>query len=147
MAQTDRRRDLRAKLEKDSGELPKSWIPKVGDLLCGELVRYDSGHTPYGRAVIAVVRDEDTEELRGVWLIHHVLREKFKEDRPRPGEWVAIKRLPDSERGYRRYSLLLDRGPTAEVPDFDVDGPAADAPEPTAAAEAAPESDDEEIPF
>ena len=59
-----------------------------------------------------------TGELRSVWLMHTVLRNEFQEQRPKPGERLGIKRLPDSERGYRRFALRIDRGPQEEIPDF-----------------------------
>ena len=114
----------------------------MGDLLVGELVRYDTGYTPYGPSHIAVLCEEDTGELRGVWLIHHVLRGEFSKQRPRPGERIGIKRLPDAEKGYKRYRVLVDRGAEPEVPDFDALGPAAD--QPPRAPEPPP---DDDIPF
>ncbi len=48
-------RDVRAELDADDGFLPTSWIPKVGDLLVSELIRYDTGPTGlYGTEPIAV---------------------------------------------------------------------------------------------
>ncbi len=122
------KRDLQKELDGNDGELPVSWLPKVGDSLIGELVRYDVGYTTYGRAYIVVICEENTGELRGVWLLHHVLRGEFAEKRPRPGERLGITRLPDADKGYKRYVLLLDRGGEGELPDFDSLGPAADQP-------------------
>lgn len=110
-------RDLRGELEDFDGEYPESWIPRVGDILVGTVRRYDSGTTDYGTYPIAVIEDEKGAE-RGVWLLHTVLREEFKEKRPKPGERVGVKRLPDSEKGYKRYALRVDRD-EPEVPDFD----------------------------
>lgn len=118
---------LRDELEDFDGEYPESWIPDVGDILVGEVLRYDSGSTDYGRHPICVLEDEATGEERGVWLLHTVLLEEFKQRRPKPGERVGIKRLPDAEKGYKRYAVRVDRE-EPEVPDFDAFSDPGDVP-------------------
>jgi len=112
-----RGRDLRSELNQDDGALPTSWIPKIGDTLVGQLVRYDRGTTAYGVKTIAVVVDEETGELRGFWILHEVARQEFADQKPRPGERLGIKRLPDTEKGFHRYRLVVDRADRA-LPDF-----------------------------
>jgi hypothetical protein len=146
-------RDLRGELEDFTGEYPRSWIAKVGDVVVGRVERYSEGSTPYGRCPIVVVADEITGELMSIWLMHTVLRNEFSEQKPKPGERVGIKRLPDSERGYKKFALRVDRGPTADVPDFSQYGAPADVLEAPATglrptrSETPPPADDGSIPF
>ena len=102
-------RNLRDELERFDGTYPKSWKPKIGDIITGTIVRYTSGTTDFGEYPIVVIEEEDSHELRSVWLMHLVLREQFKKLRPKIGERVGIKRLPDSDKGYKRYALRVDR--------------------------------------
>lgn len=108
--------DFRNELDNFDGEYPESWIPKPGDMLVGKLARYSSGHTSYGEQLIAVIEDDETQTPRSVWLMHTVLHGEFKKLRPKPGERVGIKRLQDSEKGYARYVVRVDR--EEPVPDF-----------------------------
>jgi hypothetical protein len=112
----------------DDGSHPESWIPEVGETLIGTLERYDSATTVYGESDIAVIRDEASGGLRGFWLLHAVAISEFAKQKPKPGERVAIKRLPDGQNQnpqggraskYKRYLVRVDRqaDPTA-VPDF-----------------------------
>ena len=110
-------RDLYDELEEFTGEFPEAWKPKVGDVIVGPLLRYDSGMAEYGEYVIAVVQDEQSNRARAVWLLHTVLLGEFKKKRPKPGERIGIKRLPDAEKGYKHYALRVDRDEPA-VPDF-----------------------------
>lgn len=105
----DRKRDLRSELEKVDREDPENWYPDVGDILVGEVLRYTSGHTASDQYPICVVRDEENGGQLNVWVMHSVLRNKFKEKRPKPGERIGIKRLPDAPKGYKRFALLVDR--------------------------------------
>lgn len=109
-------RDLSAELDADTGELPESWTPKPGDKLVGRLVRYDKATSRYGPCILAVLDvageghgSRRQPHLVAVWLSHKVLLERFKELRPAPGERLGIKRLEDSERGYARYLVKVDR--------------------------------------
>ena len=119
------KRDLRSELSEFDGKYPESWIPKVDDILVGTVVRYESGSTEYGPCPIVVVEDEEKKELRSVWLLHAVLRSEFQKKRPRPGERVGIKRLPDAKIDYKRYALWVDRE-EPEIPDFSQFAPAGD---------------------
>jgi hypothetical protein len=111
------------------GEYPKAWKPKVGELLVGRLICYDSGVTDYGQVPIAIVESDENGEQRAGWMLHHVLRDEFRKKRPHPGERIGIKRLPDAAKGYKRYVLRVDRR-EAQVPNFDQFAPTGDvAPE------------------
>ena len=111
-------RDLRRELHDFDGTYPTSWKPRVGDMLVGPIARYSSGTTDYGTYPIAVISDEESQELWSVWLVHTVLRDEFRKQRPKVGERVGVKRLPDADKGYKRYVLRVDR-PEPDVPDFD----------------------------
>lgn len=120
------RRDLRGELEDFDGEYPESWIPAVGDILVGEVLRYSRGTTNWGSYPICVLRDERTGEERSVWLMHTVLLDEFRKQRPKVGERVGVKRLPDADGGrYRRYALRIDR-PEPDASDLLEDAEPAD---------------------
>ena len=102
-------RNLREELDNVRGDYPEAWRPEPGDVLVGRLVRYDKAKTPYGERDIAVVHDEDLDTDISVWLIHTVLIGEFKEQQPKVGDRLAIKRFTDSQKGYRRYTLVVER--------------------------------------
>ena len=111
-------RNLEDELERGGDqEHPAPWMADVGDWFVGVFVGYERGFTRHGARFIAVAEDEKTGELVSLWLNWKVLQERFKEHRPRPGERFGVKRLPDSEKGYRRFKLLVDRQ-DGDEPDF-----------------------------
>jgi hypothetical protein len=126
------RRDLLAELEAENGPA-ETWRPEVGATLLGTLVRYSRGDTPYGPRDIAIVRVEANakhgEYLAAVWLSYTALVREFKEKRPKAGERLAIKRLPDGiktdaqgrpmGKGYRMYRLVVDRPVELEAPNWE----------------------------
>lgn len=111
-------RDLRRELEEFDGEYPEAWRPSVGDILVGEVMRWSSGYTDYGEYPICIVRADATGEEVGVWLLHTVLRDEMAKKKPRPGEKIGIKRLPDASKGYKRYAVRVDRD-EPEIPNFE----------------------------
>jgi hypothetical protein len=104
--------------ERATAAHPTTWRPNDPDkqhpqLLVGELVRVDEGHTSYGPAKIVVLRAPDGVEW-GVWLLHAVLKGEFMRLRPRAGELVAIRYLGtvaprDGRAGYEAYRVVVDR--------------------------------------
>lgn len=104
--------------ERASAAHPTSWRPNDPakghpQLLVGELVRVDEGHTSYGPKKIAVLRTVDGE-LFGVWLLHAVLQQEFARQRPRIGELIAVRyvgHVPgrDGQPGYEKFRLVVDR--------------------------------------
>ena len=60
---------FRQAAELDDGSYPKSWIPEPGDFIIGTLDHYDTGTSRFGTRTIAVIRDEGSGELRGIWLM------------------------------------------------------------------------------
>ena len=102
-------RDLRKELDALGDQATNQWRPEVGDVIVGKIVAYDQGPTRYGECQIAVLQEEPTNEHCEVWLGHMVLKNWFARVKPTVGERVAIKRLGDSDKGYKRYNLLIDR--------------------------------------
>jgi hypothetical protein len=101
-------RDLRGELEDFTGEYPRSWIAKVGDVVVGRVERYSEGSTPYGRCPSVVVADEITGELMSIWLMHTVLRNGLRTCRtsrstaPRPTSSRRRRRACDRPAARRR---------------------------------------------
>jgi hypothetical protein len=144
---------FRRGLEDDEGEFPDAWIPKPGELLVGQLARYERGTTTYGTCAIAVVLDEDSGQERAVWILHHTLKGEFASLRPVPGERVGIKRLPDAENAhgqrYQKWLLRVDRqGEAQALPDFGEPEEAVPPPPPTPrAAPAGAPTEPPDLPF
>jgi len=119
------RRDIRDELERFDGTFPEAWIPEPGDILVGEILRYDVGPTAYGRFPVATIADEETGEELSVWLLHTALRSSFAQLRPRIGERIGIRRLEDGTgdatgHTYRRFLVRVDR-PEGELLDLEPD--------------------------
>ncbi len=112
---------FRQAAENDDGSYPKSWIPEPGDFIVGTLDHYDTGTSHFGARTIAVIRDEDSDELRSVWLMASVLEAKFAELEPEPGERLYVKRHADRVNAvgttYQSYSVRVERRTTK--PRFD----------------------------
>ena len=113
---------FREELEAFDGTFPEGWRPKVDDLLVGKILRYDEGWTKHGECPICLVEDEEAGGLRAVWIFHAVLLDEFRKKRPKVGERIGIKRLPNAAKGYWRYELRVDRE-EPDVPDFSRFGP------------------------
>ncbi len=101
-------RDLRKELEAFTDEPAEPWAPEPGDIVEGEFERLDRGSTQYGNYDILILR-ENRGSVRAVWLMHAVLKGEFARLQPTPGDCVAIKRLADSGKGYRRYRMVVER--------------------------------------
>ena len=57
-----------------------------------------------------MIRDEDSDELRSVWLMATVLEAKFAELEPKPGERLYVKRHKDKvNRAGTRYQAFSVR--------------------------------------
>ena len=133
--------DFREELEAFDGTFPEGWKPKVGDVLVGKILRYDKGWTDYGECPICLVEDEEAEGPRAVWIFHTVLVSEFEKKRPKVGERIGIKRLPDAAKGYRRYALRIDRE-EPDVLDFSRFGRPNDVPARGGAASGGSQGDD-----
>lgn len=106
---------FRSSLEQFDGEYPPYWNPEEhGNVLVGQLLRYEKGTTEYGPCDIAVVIREDTGDTVSLWLTSFVLKERFREERPRPGERIGVKYLGKQEpkhggKPYNNYYVAVDR--------------------------------------
>ena len=103
---------FRQAAEFDDGSYPKSWIPEPRDFIVGTLDHYDTGASRFGTRNIAVIRDEESGELRSVWLMASVLEAKFAELEPKPGERLYVKRHADRVNAvgttYQTYSVRVE---------------------------------------
>lgn len=109
---------LRARLDSEAEEHPAAWKPEPGVELVGVFEGWREGTTRRGEThPIAVVRCATTGERVAVWCFYSVLREEFRKAKPRRGELVAIRRLPDREGpngAYRVYRVVVDRDDQAD---------------------------------
>jgi hypothetical protein len=99
------------------GSIPESWKPEVGDLIVGRLIRCEAVKTAYGTPVVAVLEKEangGATSLKAVWITSKMLITEFAKCEPKIGERVGVKRLPDSDKGYKRFVVRVDR-PTATL--------------------------------
>jgi len=103
--------DLRARAEAFSDEPENYWQPKPGDVLAGEVVSIERRASEHDPNVPVVLLDTGEDELVSVWCFWTVLRSEFVKLRPQPGDAIVVKRLADSDRGYRRYRVFSDRQP------------------------------------
>lgn len=105
---------FRRAVEEFDGQWPERWDPNPGDLIVGQLVRYDGPiETQYGPGHVAVILDEDSGQERSVWLLETVLVNEFANLAPDPGERVAVKYMGMQEaRGgseYKSYVVRVQR--------------------------------------
>lgn len=98
--------DLRRRAEELRDEPAEAWIPEPGDVLVGELVDIDVRAAEHDPAVPVLTMRTDSDELVAVWAFYTVLRSELQKVSPQPGEWLGIRRLEDSEKGYRRYGVI-----------------------------------------
>jgi len=87
--------DLEDELERErrEKEWAETWEPDgSGDMLIGTLEAYDEATTDYGTYTVAHIRDEEGV-LRGLWLMHSVLQDEWKEAAPEVGERVGVQYL------------------------------------------------------
>ncbi len=133
--------DFREELEAFDGTFPEGWRPKVEDVIVGKVLRYDTGWTKHGECPICLMEDEEAGEPRAVWIFHTVLLDEFRKKRPKVGERIGIKRLPDAAKGYWRYELRVDRE-EPDLPDFSRFGPPDGVPARGGAAAAGSQGDD-----
>jgi hypothetical protein len=160
--------EFEEELENDVG-YPEGWRPEKGDFILGELVGYGSFDGDYGVVPIANVKakkgttspDGEKVELEegkiyGVWLSHAVLKRKFEDLKPVPGEIIGILRkdlIKPKTKGYKPYPdygvKVHDRATVGSyVPEFLRE---AKAPAPEAQPQDVPQSEveatDDELPF
>ena len=108
--------DLRRRAEELQDEPAEAWMPEPGDVLVGELVDTDERAHEYDPAVPVLTIRTDSGEPFAVWAFYTVLRSELQKVSPQPGDWLAIRRLQDSEKGYKRYRVIPDRDKPREFP-------------------------------
>lgn len=115
--------DFRNQGNADDGSYPDSWEPKVGDVLCGEILEYRENVGKYHTTVATVV-DEGTGEELSLWISTAAMVDRFAELQPLIGERIYVRRIPDgvSRSGgsnYRRWVIKVDReAGAAKAPTF-----------------------------
>ena len=111
--------DLKDELrqERREKEWAETWKPEAaGDMLIGTLEAYDEATTDFGTYTVAHIRDEEGV-LRGLWLMHSVLQDEWKEAAPEVGERVGVQYLGQrsgSDFDYHMWTVKVDRSETAE---------------------------------
>jgi hypothetical protein len=114
--------DFERALDEDDGIPPEGWKPKPGDMIIGVLRRYQKAESQYGPCWIAVLeaRNDAGQPYRAaVWLSSTVLANEFRKLRPKVGERLGVKRLPDHTKGYKRFLVRVDRAANESGPDWD----------------------------
>jgi hypothetical protein len=85
-------------------------------MLIGELEGYDEATTDFGTYTVAHVRNEEGV-LKGLWLMHSVLQDEWKEAAPEVGERVGAiyhgKRSGENF-DYHMWTVKVDRSTTKE---------------------------------
>lgn len=153
--------EFRNDADADEGDYADSWSAKPGDILCGEVLGYRMNVGQY-HTTVATIADEDTGEERALWISTAAMVDWFDEMKPRVGERVYVRRLPDGQsktsgQSYKKWILKVDRegGGTPVEPSFSGYEPD-DAPRGTEAADQqasvpeaapAPEDPDDDLPF
>jgi hypothetical protein len=106
--------DLKDELEQErrEKEWAETWTPdEPGDMLIGTLTGYDEATTDFGTYTVAHIRDSGGV-LRGLWLMHSVLQDEWKEAGPEVGERVGAmyhgKRTGENF-DYHMWTVKVDR--------------------------------------
>lgn len=96
-----------------------TWFPdQIGDSLVGVFLRYEV--TPNNK-VLALIKPEGDQPEVGVWMVNKVLRSRFEELLPAPGERIGIRYTGTrvSREGgftYRTWLVVMpDRAPEGGV--------------------------------
>ena len=105
-------------------EPSEPWKPKPGDLVVGTVRVIDIRATTYDPTVPVLELETPEGGRVDVWAFHTVLRNELKRLAVQVGDEVAIRRLEDSAKGYKRYRVFT---PDEQVNEFswdsiDVDG-------------------------
>jgi len=108
-------------------ELPDSWKQDEhggeGATLVGTLLGWNQGSTQkYGEKDIAIIREDKTEVIWGLWLLSTVLCDEFATARPQIGERLAVRYLGRAEgpRGeYQRWKVAVEGRLGAAKPSYE----------------------------
>lgn len=95
----------------EAQEKEQTWKPEPGETLVGTVINVTTRSTSYGSSPVIVVQD-DAGDVHAWWGFHAVARKELSRVRPRVGETIAIRRLPDgkgTQGRYRRFAVAVDR--------------------------------------
>jgi hypothetical protein len=106
--------------ERREKEWAETWRPEApGEMLIGTLEGYDQATTDFGTYRVAHIRDEEGV-LRGLWLMHSVLQDEWKEaapdGEPQVGDRVGVQYLGQRSGenfDYHMWTVKVDRSETA----------------------------------
>ena len=106
-------RDLRHELDTAVDDTrATTWNPEIGDSVIG-IVRAVSrvALRRYERPQLCVaIEDADSGLPVNVYCSYAVLAQRIVDQRPEPGDRIAIKRgIDEPGKGYRRYWVIVDR--------------------------------------
>lgn len=104
-------------------EPAESWKPKPGDMVVGTVRAIDVRGTSYDPAVPVLELETPEGSRVAVWAFHTVLRNELKRLAVQVGDEVAIRRLEDSAKGYKRYRVFT---PDEQVNEFSWDSVSTD---------------------
>lgn len=85
------------------------WMPDPGGVVAGVVTDIDVRNTQHSANVPVVTLETDTGQHIEVWAFWTVLRGELQKHAPEIGSRLAVRRLDDSERGYRRYRVFTER--------------------------------------
>lgn len=110
--------DLRNRLADDDGSLPERWNAEdqPGTTLVGTLLRYETIVTDFGESQVAIIEDADDGTVWGVALFRTVLKKRFEQINPQPGDTLGLKYVgfveprTKGQNGYHNYVLRVVRG-------------------------------------
>lgn len=89
------------------------WEPKPGGVVVGVVREIDIRGTQYDANVPVITLQVESGELVQIWAFWSVLRNELRKLAPEIGSEIAVRRLNDSERGYRRYRVFTDQAERA----------------------------------
>lgn len=100
-------RDLRAELK----ATPTWWKPVKDDMIVGTLIRFEeTTSAQYGTNRVAVIKSEDGQWYK-VTLSTTVLRKKFEEQDPQPGDGIGIRYLGEHPvKKYKMWEVVVAAG-------------------------------------
>ena len=85
------------------------WKPSVGDSVAGTIRLIDSRSTEFDPAVPVIELETAAGSRIAVWAFHTVLRSELKRLGAQVGDEIAIRRLEDSGKGYKRYRVFTPK--------------------------------------
>ena len=96
----------------------EAWKPTAGDSVAGTIRLIDIRSTEYDPAVPVLELETAAGSRVAVWAFHTVLRSELKRLGAQVGDEIAIRRLEDSGKGYKRYRVFT---PKEEAREFSWD--------------------------